>query len=232
MNKPSLLLLHGALGSKQQFEPLSKALEEHFDVHSLDFDGHGSVPASRQTFRIEHFAEDVALYLERGNLTSVHIFGYSMGGYVALYLANKQPQRIQSIITLGTKFAWNPETAAKEASMLNPERMKEKIPSFVKRLEMLHPASDWASVVEKTKEMMITLGNAPLLDATALVAIQQRVRISIGDRDEMVTLEETVSAHKALRASELAVLPNTPHVLEKVNIKRLSMMITDFVMNL
>lgn len=229
MNKPSLLLLHGALGSKQQFEPLSKALEEHFDVHSLDFDGHGSVSASRQTFRIEGFAEDVVLYLERHNLTSVHIFGYSMGGYVALYLANKQPQRIQSIITLGTKFAWNPETAAKEASMLNPERMKEKIPSFVKRLEMLHPASEWASVVEKTKEMMLTLGNAPLLDTAALGVIQQRVRIGIGDRDEMVTLEETVSAYKALPTSELAVLPNTPHVLEKVSTKRLSMMIIDFL---
>ncbi len=231
MNKPSLLLLHGALGSKQQFEPLSKALEEHFDVHSLDFDGHGSVPASRQTFRIEGFAEDVALYLERHNLTSVHIFGYSMGGYVALYLANKQPQRIQSIITLGTKFAWNPETAAKEASMLSPERMKEKIPSFVKRLEMLHPASDWSSVVEKTKEMMLTLGNAPLLATTALGVTQQRVRIGIGDRDEMVTLEETVSAYKALPTSELAVLPNTPHALEKVSTKRLSMMITDFLID-
>ena len=55
-----------------------------------------------------------------------------MGGYVALQLANKHPKYVQKIITLGTKFAWDKETAAKEVKMLNPEKIEEKIPAFAK----------------------------------------------------------------------------------------------------
>ena len=47
--------------------------------------------------------------------------GHSMGGYVALKLALKRPELVDRIITLGTKFNWTPEVAAKEVKMLNPD---------------------------------------------------------------------------------------------------------------
>ena len=36
-----LLLLHGALGSKEQFTALNEQLSSEFEVHTLDFEGHG-----------------------------------------------------------------------------------------------------------------------------------------------------------------------------------------------
>ena len=47
-------------------------------------------------------------------ITRADIFGYSMGGYVALHAARRHPERIGSIMTLGTKFAWDTPTAEKE----------------------------------------------------------------------------------------------------------------------
>jgi esterase/lipase len=36
-----LVLLHGAIGSKDQLHPLANALKKDFDVHLLNFSGHG-----------------------------------------------------------------------------------------------------------------------------------------------------------------------------------------------
>jgi pimeloyl-ACP methyl ester carboxylesterase len=51
-----------------------------------------------------------------------------MGGYVALKTAVLHPGRIEAIVTLGTKFHWDPENASNEVRMLNPEKIEEKVP--------------------------------------------------------------------------------------------------------
>ena len=39
----------------------------------------------------------------------------------------------------------------------------------------------------------------------------------LGDRDKMVSLEETTAVYKAIPHAALAVLPNTPHALEQTD---------------
>ncbi|MFB0925641.1 MAG: alpha/beta hydrolase, partial [Vicingaceae bacterium] len=114
----NLLLLHGAIGAKDQLEPLKKILSKKFNVYSFSFSGHGCF-GSFQEFNIKQFTEDTLSFISTNNLKEVFIFGYSMGGYVALNLAKEHPDKVAQIITLGTKFKWNPEIAAKEVKMLN-----------------------------------------------------------------------------------------------------------------
>ena len=126
--KPVLLLLHGALGDKRQLVPIKDYLSSVYDVHSLNFSGHGgeSMPA---LFSIELFTENLMEYLEEYNLKNVKIFGYSMGGYVALNVA-RFTQRIGCIITYGTKFHWTPDSAQHEIKKLDPEKIRQKVPVF------------------------------------------------------------------------------------------------------
>ena len=65
--------------------------------------------------------------------------------------------------------------------------------------------------------MKIALGNSPALFHADLAAIQQQVLISVGDKDTMVTQEETIAAYLQLKNGQLLVLPETPHPFEKVN---------------
>ncbi|MBK7855574.1 MAG: hypothetical protein IPJ79_12335 [Bacteroidetes bacterium] len=60
------------------------------------------------------------------NIGAANIFGYSMGGYVALWLARFKPHLVQFVFTLATKLNWNEETSAKENRMLNANKMEEK----------------------------------------------------------------------------------------------------------
>ena len=44
MSRLHLVLLHGALGTGTQFSPLLPFLKDKFDVHTLDLEGHGTLP--------------------------------------------------------------------------------------------------------------------------------------------------------------------------------------------
>src|ERR1700754_572786 len=98
-----LILLHGAIGSKEQLEPFADALKKDFIVHLIDFSGHGMRPISNEKFSLSLFANDVLEYIHDNNIEHANIFGYSMGGYVAMYLAKHHPEKITRIITLATK---------------------------------------------------------------------------------------------------------------------------------
>lgn len=146
--KPALLLLHGALGAKSQLEPLKKIIENDFEIHLLNFEGHGD-KNSNNDFSIELFAKNLLDFLNENNVEKVNIFGYSMGGYVALQLATQHPKRFEKIVTLGTKFKWSPEEAAKETRMLNPEKIEEKVPAFANYLNQLHTGRIGKSTCKK-----------------------------------------------------------------------------------
>src|SRR5215213_4104829 len=109
-----LLLLHGAVGSASHFNDLIRQLPSTYDVHAISFYGHGGEPAMDQAFSIEGFAAQVASFINNKNMSAVNIFGYSMGGYVAMYMARHLNMPIQKIITLGTKFHWDEAAAEKE----------------------------------------------------------------------------------------------------------------------
>jgi pimeloyl-ACP methyl ester carboxylesterase len=224
-----LLLLHGALGASVQFGPLIASLEPSFRVHTLDFEGHGSAPSRGHPFRIQHFADDVVALLDRENIERADIVGYSMGGYVALHLATGQPGRVGRIATLGTKFWWDPATAAREAARLDPDTIRAKIPRFAEALAARHAdAGGWETVLANTADCLRELGARPLLTESTLERIPHSVRIIVGDRDTTVSVEETAAVARALRAGELAVLPRTPHPIEQVDLARLTPVLMEF----
>lgn len=226
-----LLLLHGAIGAASQFdklrEELKTELKDKFEIHTMNFSGHGgeSMP---DKFSIELFADDVVKYLEKNNLKNIDVFGYSMGGYVALYIASQHSNKVNRIFTTATKFDWNEESSVKESKMLNPAKIEEKIPAFAKALEKRHSPSDWKVILNKTAEMMIDLVKKPVLTDEVLEKIENEVLISVGDKDTMVTLEETANAAGKLKNGKLFIFSETEHPIEKMDVKKLSTEIKNF----
>ncbi|HAX49045.1 MAG TPA: alpha/beta hydrolase, partial [Bacteroidetes bacterium] len=99
-----ILLLHGAIGSQEQLEPLKIELSGKYEVHTFNFTGHGGSEIPHEPFSIEMFAGDIIDHVNSNDLAGIDIFGYSMGGYAALYAAHKNPGKIGRIFTLATKF--------------------------------------------------------------------------------------------------------------------------------
>jgi pimeloyl-ACP methyl ester carboxylesterase len=222
----TLLLLHGALGTQSQFETLKKLLQSKFDVHTFDFEGHGA-RATEKEYSMDLFAQNLKDYLDQHNLKNVLVFGYSMGGYVALRLAQQHPLYFEKIITLGTKFNWTPESAAKEVKMLDAEKIQEKVPAFAHALSKLHTATDWKQVLQKTAAMMLALGNGKASTDADFKRITVPCFMGVGDQDTMVSREETQQVTALIPNAQFYLLENTIHPVDKLDFEKVAKLIQE-----
>lgn len=225
-----LLLLHGAIGSMDQLFPLKKELSAQFDVHCFNFLGHGGDSAV-ESFSITDFAKATADFIERHQLKNPMVFGYSMGGYIAMYLESLHPGTFQKIITLGTKYKWSEEIAAKESKMLRPDIIEQKVPAFAQQLAIRHGDTIWKDVLHKTATMLLDLGKDPLLTTSALQRVLCPTMVLLGDKDNMVSKEETQFAANILPHSEFQLIANTPHPIEQVDVSVLATIIHKFLLD-
>lgn len=207
--KPNLILLHGALGTSTQMKKIEEHFMSHYKVYRLTFYGHGE-NADVPSFSIAQMVDQLREFIVKEKLVNFSIFGYSMGGYVALKYAMKSVFGIENIFTFGTKFNWTRVNASKEVQKLNPELMIQKVPHFVDWLKQQH-GSNWEKVVLNTADMMKSLGENNQLANDDLSKINCLVTISLGIEDGMVTIEESNEINKRLRQSRMLVFENAGH---------------------
>lgn len=224
------VMLHGAIGASDQLEPLAKLFSDNRTVYTLSFSGHGG-NAFPEPFSIRQFAADVLRFMEEQGIAQADLFGYSMGGYVALYLALHHPERVGKIATLATKFHWNEATAKKESGMLVPETIEQKLPQFAATLARRHAPNDWKEVLHKTAAMLHEMGRDNPLKPEDYKRVQHEVLVMLGDRDKMVSLEETLAVYRALPQAQMAMVPKTPHPIEMVNQEATAFLVNQFLSN-
>jgi len=220
IQKPSILFLHGALGSAVHLEDLANLLRENNDVHLLDFLGHGMQNLLSGKLSVELLSTQLEEYIYNQQLISPLIFGYSLGGYVALYTSYRLPDSIGKIICLGTKFAWSPQVVNDQFSFLDPEKIKSEMPGFAAGLNELH-GEKWEHLTQQTFDLVQSLGEYPLLNASNLSKIQIPVCIMRGEKDKMVSEEESVQTAAHIPHGKYLGLADTPHHLEKVDMMML-----------
>lgn len=101
-----LVLLHGGLFDiEQQFGALIPELAPGRRIIALDFQGHGRTNDIDRPFSAAGFAGDVLGVLDQLGVARADIFGFSVGGAVALELAIDHPERVRRIIVSSTSFA-------------------------------------------------------------------------------------------------------------------------------
>ncbi len=225
---PHLILLHGALGDGTQLVPLAERLGRERSTTVLELEGHGTTPLRGRPLRIESFAEAVLGTLDQVGIAQADFFGYSMGGYVALYLAATAPDRVGRVATLATKLAWTPEIAERECALLDAATIRAKVPKFAAALEAKHSAAGWEALLAHTADLLRDLGARPRITDETLPSIKQPVRIAVGDRDATVTIDECVTAVRRIPNGELEVHPRTPHPFEKAPVERLARSLSEF----
>ncbi|HEX5112254.1 MAG TPA: alpha/beta fold hydrolase [Saprospiraceae bacterium] len=231
MNKlPDLILLHGALGSQSQFAPLKQALQDYFTIYTYDLEGHGGKPIP-ESYSIASFEKELIQFMNQHGLNNIPIFGYSMGGYIALSAAKNNPGRISKIMTLGTMLKWSPEIAAHETKMLDPEIIEAKIPKFAQQLQERHAPQDWKVVMKRIVEMMIEMGDGDAMTNSEIGEIDIPVLVGLGTNDQMVKLEHTLEMVDIIPGAEFRSFEGWKHPVESVDVKELAVAIQEFLYN-
>ncbi|WP_226580109.1 2-succinyl-6-hydroxy-2,4-cyclohexadiene-1-carboxylate synthase [Halobacillus litoralis] len=92
-----LLLLHGFTGSTKTFHSMLEHLTGNYRIIKIDLPGHGRT-GSIGKVSMERFCRDLAALLEKMDITSVTLLGYSLGGRAALSFAMLYPLHVERII--------------------------------------------------------------------------------------------------------------------------------------
>lgn len=98
-NSP-LLLLHGFMGSGQDFQNILNQITQSFYCFLPDLPGHGNTGYIQpdDCYTMEKTAHQIIEFIQTQSLKSVGLVGYSMGGRLALYLGVKFPQYFSKIM--------------------------------------------------------------------------------------------------------------------------------------
>ncbi|HZA73827.1 MAG TPA: alpha/beta hydrolase [Propionibacteriaceae bacterium] len=100
-----LLLLHGGLFNIDlQFGALLPSLAATRQVIATDFQGHGRTNDLDRPLTSADLASDVIGLLRHLEVPQVDVFGFSVGGAVALHLAIRHPELVRKLIVSSASF--------------------------------------------------------------------------------------------------------------------------------
>ncbi len=223
-----LVLLHGAFGSAEGWGGLLPMLAKTRQVIVVELQGHGHTGDIERPLSFNQMAEDTAAILRQLKIEKADVFGYSMGGSVALALAMKHPELVGRLAILGagtgaTKDTYDPE-GYKQFKSMTPENFN--FPQLKDPYTRKAPdPSKWPVLVAKIIAMDDDFKGFAEKDVKAIIA---PTLIMMGDRD-VVRPEHAVAMMRLIPHSQLAIFPGGDHFLPFMSPEKIAAALTLFL---
>lgn len=213
---PPLLLLHGAAGCTQlETAGLLRRLEPHYRVLAVDFSGHGASEGP-SAFSADLFADNARAVLDDAGVERADVFGFSMGGYMALHLAHAHPDRVRRLAVHGTNVEWGDARVEAMHRRLNVEAIVARRPRLAEELAALH--TNWKRLFRRMQTFVATLPDRSSAMTQMTAALDQPTLVSAVDADDLFPLDAPLGLHGLLPNSRLALIPGERHALQDVDL--------------
>jgi pimeloyl-ACP methyl ester carboxylesterase len=213
-----LAVFPGAYMTVELMGDLIPALAERRRVVAVEFQGHGHTADIDRPFSYHQFADDTAALLEHLGIERADVYGYSLGGGVALQFGLRHAGHVRKLAMASASYSSEgmyPEVLD-GIENITPE-LFDGTP-WREAYDRTSPdPSAFPTLVEKLKQLDMTPFDWPI-DELAAPAL-----ILVGDSDG-TRLEHAVEMFRrlgggvfgdlapSLPASQLAILPGTSHV--------------------
>ena len=189
---PDALLLHGFGSDSLSWIVNQPALEGVAQLYALDLPGHGASHHDVGDGHVATLAERVADALDRRGLKRLHLIGHSLGGGIALLLAQSRPDLVASLVLIapaGLGHAVDPnflaaypslrsaiETEALLRQLVQQPRLigRTLVARVIEQLERPH-----ARIALRTVADGLARSSAALVDAAAAVAASDLPRLVV-----------------------------------------------------
>lgn len=106
---PALLFLHGFLMDQAMFDPQVAALAPHYRCVRFDARAFGQTQWDGQPFTLYDTAADCVGLMDHLGIQQATIVGMSQGGYAALRIALRYPERVKALVLMSTRSAADEE---------------------------------------------------------------------------------------------------------------------------
>jgi pimeloyl-ACP methyl ester carboxylesterase len=96
----AVLILHGLLGSLDNWQTVARHISQKFQVYAIDLRNHGRSPHDNEDMDYGVMADDILEFCEQQQLNKIILIGHSMGGKVAMLFALEHPSVIEKLIVV------------------------------------------------------------------------------------------------------------------------------------
>lgn len=120
----AVVFLHGFLENLDMWTPLVNESRSTHKVLCIDLPGHGNSECLGYVHPMELMAEAVLAVLDEEGIGEAKFIGHSMGGYVALALADLQPHRVSGLCLMNSTY---------EADSLEKKAIRNRSVEMAKR---------------------------------------------------------------------------------------------------
>lgn len=205
----TVVLLHGYCGSSAYWEIVSPLLAQSYRVIVPDLRGHGGTDAPIGACSIDQMADDIAELLEKLGIEKYTLLGHSMGGYVALSIAERFPQRLNGFGLIHSTAFPDSEEAKEKRLQAVSKISASGITSFVDGLVPGLFAEKMRTTVQQyvNRAIEIGYGTPPHGASNAALAMRERVDrrgilsetklpvlLIAGENDDIIPQERTFTA--------------------------------------
>lgn len=208
-----LLMFHGGTGLIEHYKQVIPELSNHFRVIAVDSPGHGR-SEHPDTISYQLQADYFSEFIDKMELDSVYIIGWSCGGNFALLLAADRPDKVKRVMISGANIDHSGYTEAgmQWTSMFTPEYVEEHSKSKqAKDYEAkAYKGNNWSDFISDCAKMWAA---NPYVPIEKINKIKCKLLIVLGDRDSIVKLDHGVKMYRLIKGSEFLVLPNTGHMV-------------------
>ncbi|CAG9621978.1 alpha/beta fold hydrolase [Sutcliffiella rhizosphaerae] len=152
-----IVLLHGFCGSNEYWKYCLEELSEKNRVIAIDLRGHGHSAVAEDEFTVDEMADDVKKLLDSLEIERSVVLGHSLGGYVALALAENEPNLIAGLgLIHSTPYADSEESKIgreKGIIQINNQGINEFVTDLVPKLFSPENLESHKGEVEFTKKL-------------------------------------------------------------------------------
>jgi pimeloyl-ACP methyl ester carboxylesterase len=220
-----------------------------YRVIAPDLRGHGESPAPEGVYTMDEMADDVVELLDSLSISEqVVLGGLSMGGYVALSLVVRYPDRVRGLMLFDTRAGADTLEAAqnREASaraILAADAVKELVDAMIPKLFAPITLEQRPERVEPLRAVMenntprgiagALRGMAIRLDRRAdLPGIRVPTLVLVGEHDAITPSAEAKALAAAIPGAELEVIPESGHMAPYENPSAANAVILRFLKSL
>jgi pimeloyl-ACP methyl ester carboxylesterase len=222
-----VLFIHGFPFRSTMWGPQLEAAPPGWRFIAPDLRGFGNSELGNEPLSMDLFADDLIAILDHLNIEQVVVCGLSMGGYIALSIADRYPHRMRAVVLAATRAsADSPEVRkgrhelAKQArafgSMAVVDAMLPKLVSGATKIQRPEVA-DFVRVMMQTTNAEAM---ARTLEALAsrhdyrdkVQSINVAAMVVCGDQDEIITREDMDLLARSVRGAKYELVPNVGHL--------------------
>jgi pimeloyl-ACP methyl ester carboxylesterase len=226
---PVLVLLHGFPLDRSMWEFQLAEVGSIYRVIAPDLRGSGSTAAPDGVYTVDLMADDVIDTLDALELDDpVVIGGLSMGGYVALSLALRYPDRLRGLILMNTRATADAPATAKVREDLAREleatgKPDPVVDSMLPKLFAPSTYMNHPELVERVGERALRSNPRGLANTLRGLAVRpdrssELARISVptlvmtGADDQMIPAADSFAMADRIPGSQLVMIPEAGHL--------------------